>query len=69
MGSKTHCLVEYMVNPIHPLIGTVNSLIPLLNGSYEATETKRFLGPKLTKVHRHLITLYVAKHVQSFSLL
>lgn len=58
-----------MVNPAHPLIGTVNSLIPLLNGAYESTETKKFLGPKLTKIHRYLITLYVAKHVQSFSLL
>ncbi|MDP9288127.1 MAG: hypothetical protein M3P08_08010 [Thermoproteota archaeon] len=53
----------------HPLIAKVNSIVPLLNGSSDSTETIFFLGPKFTKIHRYLITLYMAKHVQSFSLL
>ena len=51
------------------LISLVNNIVPLLNGSDGSLETKLFLGPKLMKVHRYLIILYVAKHVQSFSLL
>jgi hypothetical protein len=47
----------------------VNNIIPLLNGSKDSSETIFFLGPKFTKIHRYLITLYMAKNVQSFSLL
>lgn len=61
--------IELTVHSAHPLISMVNSIIPLLNGSNDSTERLFFLGSKFMKVHRYLITLYIAKQVQSFSLL
>jgi hypothetical protein len=58
-----------MVDSARSLIAMVNSIVPLLNGSNDSTETLYFLGQKFTKIHRYLITLYIAKHVKSFGLL
>lgn len=67
--STYYRFIKLTGDTVHPLIARVNGIIPLLNGSKDSTERISFLGPKFTKVHRYLITLYVAKHVQSFSLL
>jgi hypothetical protein len=51
-----HLLIR-TIDKSNPLVEQVYELAPLLNGS---------LGPTITKIHRYMITLYVAARVPAF---
>jgi hypothetical protein len=51
----------------NPLIEIVTDIIPILNGR-DNKNNPAYLGPNKTKIHRYLLTLYLAKGVSSFSL-
>jgi hypothetical protein len=51
----------------NPLMEIIADIIPVLNGR-DSGNNVVYLGPNRTKIHRYLLTLYIAKFVPSFTL-
>jgi hypothetical protein len=51
----------------NPLMEIITDIIPVLNGR-DSGNNVAYLGPNRTKIHRYLVTLYIAKFVPSFTL-
>ena len=43
----------------------ITDIIPVLNGR-DSRNNVAYLGPNRTKIHRYLVTLYIAKFVPSY---
>lgn len=56
-----------MPDKSNPLMEIISDIIPVLNGR-DSGNNIAYLGPNRTKIHRYLLTLYIAKFIPSFTL-